>query len=215
MSSIRRVQTERLLQDVVRTLYSSGTQPMLSDVTGRIARHFSKYPAGRPMPLPLMDIVRGMRSNTKLYNRLLELVAVNIDVLYETSLRQVEDILMLTASLQTDIERLDHKRKRIETRIDDYLLSQYNTDGYFYSVSDNFSDIDLTDLIHTSAQVDTDSGCVVLPTLSSKTKALSHDLISPNPSIRVKADGVNTSFVELAPFTGAISDSLNNILWAF
>lgn len=214
MSSIRKIQTERLLQDVVHTLYSSGTKPMMIDVTGRIAQYFSKYPAGRPLPMPLIDIVDGMKSDPHKYNKLLKHLMVNVDVLYEACLRQVQDVLMLTDSMQTDIDRLAHKRKRIETRIDDFLLSQYNTDGYYYSISDNFTDLNLTNLYLTTAQVDTDAGEVVLPTISSTTTHIPPALIS-NPEIEVRVDGVISEHEELAPFAGALQDSLNNIVWAF
>jgi len=214
MSSIRRVQTERLLQDVVHTLYSSGTKPMMIDVTRRIAQYFSKYPAGRPLPMPLIDIVDGMKSDPHKYNKLLKHLMVNVDVLYEVCLRQVQDVLMLTTSMQTDLDRLEHKRKRIETRIDDFLLSQFNTDGYYYSISDNFSDLNLTNLYLTTAQVDTDAGEVVLPTVSSTTTRIPNELIS-NPELEVRADGSIVEYVELAPFTGALEDSLDNIVWAF
>lgn len=214
MSSIRTVQTERLLQDVVRTLYSSGTQPLLDSIMGRMARYFSKYPAGKPLPMPLTNILDGMVSDPHKYNTLLRHVSVNIDVLYETSLRQVEEVMMLTSSMQTDLDRLNHKRKRIETKIDDFLLSQNNTDGYFYSISDNFSDLGLINLYLTSAEIDTDSGTAILPTSSETTSTVPKEWVSA-PSLTVRANGSIVQHTELAPFSGALEDSLDNIVWAF
>lgn len=214
MTSIRTVQTERLLQDVVRTLYSSGRKPMMADVIQRMSQYFGTYPAGRPLPIPLRNIVDGMKSDPHKYNKLLQHLSVNIDVLYEVCLRQIQDVLQLTSSMQTDLDRLSHKRKRVETRIDDFLLSQHNTDGYYYSISDNFSDTSLTNLYLTSAQIDTDAGAVVLPTIGSTTTRVPNSIIR-TPSIQVFAGGVNTTHEELAPFTGALEDSLTNILWAF
>lgn len=214
MSSPRRVQTERVLQDIVRLLYSGGKKPMTNDITSRISAYFSRYPAGRPLPMPLEDIVDGLVSNSHLYNKLLKHISVNIDVLYEASLRQIEDILELTSSLQTELQRLDHKRRRIETKIDDLLLSQYNTDGYFYSISDNFSDLSLTNTMLSSVEVDTDAGVVLLPTISSATTSLPIELVGV-PNITVMADGSSEDYVELAPFTGALEDSLDNMIWAF
>jgi len=214
MSSIRTVQSERLLENLVHLLYSSGKQPMFSEIVTRMSQYFGEHPAGRPLPVFLHDITDGMIANPELYNKLLRNMAINVDVLYEASLRQVEDIMMLNDSLHSDLERLDKKRRRIETRIDDHLLSQSNTDGYFYSVSDNFSDIDMTNLYLTTGQIDVDVGAVMLPTVSSTTTRIPKELVS-EPSISVTAGGESVDYVELAPFVGALEDSLDNMLWAF
>lgn len=214
MSSPRTVQTERVLQDVVRLLYSGGTKPLTNEIITKISAYFSKYPAGRPLPMPLENIVDGLVSDSHLYNKLIKHLSINIDVLYEASMRQIEDILELTSSLQTELDRLDRKRRRIETKIDDFLLSQYNTDGYFYSVSDNFSDLSMTNTTLTSAEADTDAGFLLLPTVSSTTTSLPIELVGA-PNIKVYADGEDESYDELAPFAGALEDSLDNTIWAF
>lgn len=213
MSSIRTVQTERVMENVVRILYSQGEKPMLNEITTRIARYFSEYPAGRPLPMAMKDLVQGIVSDPRSYNKLLRHVALNIDVLYEASLRQVQDVMLLTASMQDDLARLEQKRKRIEGRIDDYLLAQYNTDGYFYSVSDNFSDLSMTNLSLTSAEVNTDVGEVILPTISTTTTRLPANKITVS-SINVKASEEEAEYATLAPFIGALQNSLDNILWA-
>lgn len=214
MSSIRRVQTERLLQDVIRTLYADGREPLVAEVATRMSRFFSNFPAGEPLPLPRHDAIAAGQSDVKQYNKLLSHLAINLDVLYETSLRQVEDVIALTSSLQSHLSRLKAYRGRVESQIDDYLLGLYNTDGYFLSISDNFSDTAYTDLNMTSAHVDTESGVVTLPTVSNTSSNIPLSQVG-SPRIQVSTPSGVTQYEELAPFTGALEDSLENIIWAF
>lgn len=213
MTSIRKIQTERLLQDVVHSLYSQGQQPLMIEVTSKLAQYFSKYPAGSPLPAPISDAIAAGASSVEEYNKLLQNLAINLDVLYEASLKQVEEVVLMTSFMQSQLERLKKKRARIETTIDDYLLSQYNTDGYFYSVSDNFSDLELSDLTITSAQVDTTAGVVMLPTISRGTTKITSES-TRTPTIRAYVDGVESQFKNLTAFTGALEDSLTNVVWA-
>lgn len=207
--SIRRIQTERALEGVVRDVYSAGRQPPLGDITARLAKFLARNPAG--VPQRAVDIPAGT-ADPEHYNSILRALAINLSVLYEAALDQVDDVLQITSSLQTDLQRLTTMRRKIEAKIDDYLLSLYNTDGYFYSASDTFSTTELTDLTLTSAQVDTVVGAVVLPTITSMTKKVSPQTIS-QPTLRVV--GANLPIRTLAPFAGAIQDGLSNTLWAF
>lgn len=216
MSSIRRIQTERALSSIVYQLYSQGRSPLFSDIAERLSKRFSKYPAGSPLPLPLDGDVAQGKSDPDAYNEFLKFMAINLDVLYEASLSQIQDVTELTSALQFHLDRLKQLRRRVETTIDDYLLSLYNTDGYFYALSDVFSDLGLVDLSLTSAYVDTVTGTVVLPTVGSLTTRLSPDLVA-SPTIQVRTGRSNnpSPFTEIAPYTGAFQDGLTNIAWVF
>lgn len=211
--SIRRVQTERLLEDIVRTLHSQGTTPMFSDIARKMATYLSKYPAGNPLPVPLNDAIGSGDSNIEEYNRFLAHLSINLDVLYETSLRQVEEILQLGDSLESHLDRLSKQRRRIEGKIDDYLLGLYNTDGYFYSFSDNFADLVYSDMNMTTAEINTDSGSVLLPT-ASVTSSLNRHFFS-RPTINVTSGGDSIPYEEIYPISGALEDSLRNVIWGF
>lgn len=211
--SIRQVQTERLLEDIIRTLHSQGTSPLYSDIAKKVSKYLSEYPAGNPLPMPLNDAIGGDKSSVEEYNKFLANLAINLDVLYETSLRQVEEVLELSESLQSQLERLRKQRSRIEGQIDDYLLGLYNTDGYFYSFSDNFADLLYVDLDDTSAQVNTEDGSVVLPSIS-RSSSLNARFFS-QPSIKVEANGKEIPYDEIYPLSGALEDSLGNVVWGF
>ena len=84
------------------------------------------------------------------------------------------------------LERLKSKRRSLEAKIDDYLLSNFNTAGYYYSISDTFANLDNTDVTLTSALIDTEAGEVSLPLVSTLTKKVPKESIGrPNISVVV------------------------------
>lgn len=211
--SIRRVQTERILEEITHTLYSSGVKPTVTDIFQQVARYLSSYPAGAPLPLPVGVADYRSVSDVKQFNRALLHTAENVSVLYEVMLEHVDEVLLLTDALQAHLERLKRRRKRVEAQIDDYLSSLYNTDGYFYSASDTFSDIEFTDLALTSAYVDTPSGSVAIPAISSLTRHVPPEIIASS-SITAAGAGAALPIREITPFNGALNDAIDNTFWA-
>lgn len=210
--SIKQIQISRVLEEATRTLYSSGKKPTLNQIFNIVSRHFSRYRAGQPLPLPGDIAVPRSTSNVNSFNTALLHIATNVDVLYETMLEQVDDMLIMSTSLQAQLDRLKQKRRRIETTIDDYLLSLYDTDGYYYSISDTFSDLDLTDLNLTSARVDVVSGNVSIPSVNSYTRQVPRQNIT-EPNLIVTANGALVPYTITSSFSGAVEDDLENTAW--
>lgn len=208
--SISKKQTEQVLEHIVREVYSEGRNPPLGEITRRLAKHFAKNPAGSPLPFPQFQ--EG-KSDPAIYNDMLNALGVNVGILYDVALEQIEAIMQLSSSLQSDLQRLTSRRRRVESKIDDYLLTLYDTDGYYYSISDTFSDTTQIDMSLTSAQIDPVVGAVMLPAISSLTQRIPPNQVS-NPSIRIQSTGRSTTRT-LAPFSGAIEDGIDNMVWAF
>ena len=215
MTSIRRVQTERVLEDVARALYSAGVVPTLNEVFDEVSDYFYEYPAGLALPIPLDYIEANQVSDVEKFNLILAHLSMNLDVLYEVCLSHVDEALLLSDTLQSHLERLRARRKRLEATIDDYLLSLYNTDGYYYSISDTFSDASLADLAYSSAYIDTQLGAVMLPTLSSLSRRLEPTQFG-DPSFDVSTTANNVTkiatYKSVAPWSGAI-DGHSNTVW--
>lgn len=240
MPSIRTIQIERAVSDISRILHATGIRPTLSEVLNRVSIYFSKNPVGKPLKMKHDFIQDGQISNVELYNELIASLQINMDVLYSASSSQVEDVMDLSEALRVHVNRLKAKRSRLEAQVDDYLLSLYNTDGYYYSISDNFADLSFTDLSLTSAFVNTVERCVTLPTVSSFSKKVPAELIG-SPTINVKINEENTdiqSLVEAADSNvnfqsllspdpklfaswtpkapwGNATDGLSNTVWTF
>jgi hypothetical protein len=211
--SVRNQQIENALVDIVRLLYSTGVKPTLNDILEMTSMYFSQYPAGNPLPLPLDSVRGGTRSNVNDMNRIMSTMDVNLDLLYEVSQEQVQEVMDLTTELNSYISRLSAMRKRIETTVDDYLLSLYNSDGYYYSISDTFADLSLVDLTLTSLYVDAEQGKVQLPTISSMSTKIAPEKVA-SPNITVASSLPNTpQFRTIAPWSGAV-DGLTNTVWS-
>lgn len=213
--SISQIQRHRVFGETTRTLFSSGERPRLVDIMREVSGYFHEYPAGKPLPALTKTMQKNLPSNVTAFNQMLSHVVTNLDVLYEATEEHQQDTLLLTTLLKTNLERLRARRKKLVTQIDDYLFSLYNTDGYYYSISDVFSDLNLTDLNLTSAFVDTYSGYVSLPTISHLTKRVEPKMYSGTAitaSAPSSGDGVLT-YNTLSPFQGCV-DGLTNTIWA-
>lgn len=213
MSSIRKVQVERALSDIIRLLYSEGTKPTNNEIRRHLSEYFTKYPAGRPIPFDTTKMyAEGARTNVEAFNETMLAIMVNVDTLYKATMEQVEDVMKINTALRDKTQRLKDKRRRLATKIDDYLLSLYNTDGYYYSIADSFTTLDLVDLAFSSAHVDTAEGSVSLPIISR--------LSSRIPGNQLQADTAKATIggkaVPLRVITGFdyASDGNTNTVWA-
>jgi hypothetical protein len=194
-------------------LYSSGTRPTLGAIFARVSKYFARFPVGLPLPVSNAVAVSRQPSEVKAFNRAIAHVAENLDVLYEAVLEHVDEVMVLTGTLQGHLERLRARRRRVEAQVDDYLLSLHNTDGYYYSASDTFSDMALTDLSLTSAQVDVGAGYVTIPAIGGLSAKLPRAMVG-NPVISATVEGAPATAREVAPFAGALEEDLDNLVWA-
>lgn len=212
-SSIRNSQARAVLRDITHALYSRGVDPTLADVLSRLNRYFGQHPAGKPLPMNMDSVNRDYPSSHEDYNRLMRNLAMNLDILYETCLNQVDDVMLLNDAIHSRVQSLKHRQKRLEGRINDHLLVHQNAEGYFYTISDNFADLMLVDTTLTSARVDTESGSVTIPSLSDHSYKLEPQWIR-NPNVRVEVDGKDHSYRTLSSFRGAVEDGMDNLMWA-
>lgn len=212
MSSIQRVQTERLLEDVAHILYSEGSKPTTAEIMKLIAKHISEYPAGSPLPVPLRDGNTSQVSDPKEFNRFIDNTKVNLDVLYESMLGQLDQALQLVNTMVDDVKRLAKRRRELESLVDDYLLATVNSEGYFYAISDVFSTLNRVDLSLTSAQVNVDKGEISLPSVPYTTQKVPAEFYR-QPTLAVQVDGEAHSYRQLSSFTNATQSGLENTHW--
>lgn len=223
MSSIREIQIQRVLTDTVRALYSTGVRPSLNDIFLEVSQYFGQFPAGAALPTTEQFFDYTGRSNVSGFNELMARTMLNLYTIYEATQSQVSDILEMTSAVRVRLENLEAKRKRLTTQVDDYLLSLYNSDGYYYSFGDTFPDTNWVDLGLTDAFIDTAIGSVTLPTVSSLTRATPGYLIAlssikasvtPLDSIGVTNATVNNvPYRTISEISGAF-DGLTNTVWA-
>lgn len=209
--SISSIQKRRAFNHVSRALFSNGRKPRVIDILNFTSKYFVQHPAGSPLYADAEGMQPGLKSSTADFNRMIAYTALNIDVAYETANEQVEALLMLTTMLRAHLDRLEARRSALTARIDDYLFSIFNTDGYFYSVSDSFSDTSKTDLVLSDAYVDTATGQVSIPffgDLSQKVDASFTHL----SSVSAVVDHKPYAFTHLSDMSNAF-DGLTNTVW--
>lgn len=167
MTSISEVHREIILEFVVKSLYSTGVRPSSTKVMQHLSRYFAENPLGTPLAPVIGTNEANLRSDPNAANESAARLILNLIMLYETNKRQGGAIMDLNTLLKTYLDKLVVKRKTLTSRIDDYLLSLYNTDGYYYSVSNEFADLSGTDLYFSNAYIDVSSNKATLPIISS------------------------------------------------
>lgn len=211
--SIKQVQIKNILELISQAFYVNGINPLTSQINKYMSNYFFKNKPGQPLKFDaeaLKDV--GPVSVDRL-NDFMATCVVNLDTVYEASIQHVDQIMMLNTILRTHLERLKVKRKILENKIDDFLLGIFNSDGYFYSFSDNLVNVSTIDFNLTSAYIDFVTGIVTLPSLSSHSKKIEYDKIS-QPTVRVlNSNEEELPYEEESPFSNAI-DGMTNTAWS-
>jgi hypothetical protein len=210
--SIQQVQAKNILTFIAQSLFSSGVNPLSKEVLEPLSKFFSSNPTGLPYKLPVGRFREDLQGNQEDYNDLAAFMITNIDTLYEVCFDHIDQIFSLNTVLQNHLDRLKKKRARLEDKIDDHLLSIFNSDGYFYSISDSFSETELVDFDYTTAYVDTEAGVVSLPSVAAGSRLVNPDKYA-DPVITIRNQQNQTiAFDTKMPFNHAI-DGLTNTAW--
>ena len=212
--SISQVQIRNILELIAKSYFVNGVNPQTNQLHSFMSQYFSKNPAGNPVAFDMDFFAREIVSDPEMLNDFMAMLIVNVDTLYEVCANHVEQIMMLNTILRTHLNRLKTRRSILEQRIDDFLLGIYNSDGYFQSFSDNFSNSAFVDFAFTSAFVDTDAGVIALPAVSTSSRRV-HPAALSDPIITVTdEDGNALPFTTKTSFQNAF-DGMTNTAWYF
>lgn len=210
--SIRQVQIKHILELVSQAFFVNGINPLTTQVNKYMTSYFAKNKPGQPLtfdPNILKDIGP---FNFEALNDFMAISVVNLDTVYEASIQHVDQIMMLNTILRTHLERLRIKRRILEDRVDDYLFGIFNSDGYFYSFSDNLLNRETINFSLSSCFIDFSSGIATLPSLSSYSKKLDLDRFSTPQITVLDSDDKKLDYQEEMSFDHAI-DGLTNTAW--
>lgn len=212
--SLRQLQTRSFLNFMVASYLSSGKKPTDTELNQALGYYFSQQPAGSPIALKPDLFRRKTKSDVDDLNDFLASVQMNLDLLFEQADEHLKENLLLTTALMTQMDALKTKRKKLSSKIDDILISAYNTDGFFSSISDNFFSNERVDFSFTSAFLDIDSGSITLPSNADQTRLLDIGTFN-TPNVRVydrKNNLVEIPYTQESDF-GAAIDGLTNTAW--
>lgn len=215
--NISSIQKRKFLGNIYKLLYSQGKKPSEREVRRVFGEYFSAYKLGQPIPLDYnkLDIVS--KTDVHLLNELMANTLLNIEVLYDCVVESNQEIFSVITALNNKLDNLKSKRKILENRIDQLIFANSNSDGYFYSYLENFSNLDNIDMNLTSAFVDILNNNVSIPKITNSiSNALSTDNItSSNVTYSVLVNNnsiVNNANAENFDF---VFDGLNDTFWSY
>ncbi len=154
----------------------------------------------------------GGRSDPEVMNDFMALMVTNLDTAFETAFNQIDQILTLHTVLRNHLERLRIKRNILNSQVEDAMLGNYNSDGYFYATSDHFASTVGVDFNYTTAFVDTQAGVLAIPSVSGKSRVLNPDAVSAMGYTFTGPDG-KTYEPRLRGSLYDALDGLNNTAW--
>jgi hypothetical protein len=216
--NIATVQKRRFLSNIYKLFYSSGNQPDERLVRSAFNEYFSTNTPGFPVRVDY-DLLRSKaQTDVDLLNQIMANTLFNIDILYESILDNNEELFSVVTSLNKKLESLKKKRLELESKIDDLLFINNNSDGYFYSITDNFASAKNIDLnISDSIFFDPSYKNVTISKLRSEqfTPLTLDNLRSINPQFSVAINGQTISQEVDSTNFNNLFDGLTDTYWDY
>jgi hypothetical protein len=178
-------------------------------------QYFSFNELGEPVKL---DINRLQASNLLDHHTINEMMIntiLNLEVLYDCVMESNNEIFSIITTLNNKLENLRSKRKEIESKIDQLLFANSNSDGFFYSYLENFATTSGVDLDKSSCFVDLINNNVTIPKIVSElSNQITNQSLIPS-SITGTVTFNNKIISELSNLNGfdAVFDGLNDTFW--
>lgn len=144
--NISTTQKRRFLNNIYKLIYSSGQKPSEQEVRKAFNEYFSVNQPGYPIKVDYDLLRTSNKTNVDLLNQIMTNTIYNVDILYDTILDNNEELFSIVTSLNKKLENLKKKRLQLESKVDDLIFMNNNSDGYFYSFTENFISADKLDL---------------------------------------------------------------------
>lgn len=173
--SISDIQKKKFLDNIYRLLYSNGNydevnsirQPDENEVKREFDNYFTSNRIGAPLAIDINQLRNVEVTNPDLMNQAMARGLLNLEVLYDSIDDSSDKIMNVVTALDRRLKSLKDKRIELEKKVDNILFSISNTDGYFYSYGETFTNISNVDLSLSTAFVDTENRKATLPKLKS------------------------------------------------
>lgn len=214
--SIERIQKQRFLDTVFKMYHSLGIEPSYNDLSILFGQYFSLNKPGEPVSVPYDSLNASNTIDVNSLNKIMSTLLYNVDVLYDSFQDDVEALYSIMSSYKFRLDNLKNKRAEVEKKIDDHLFALKNTDGFYYSISNAFNDLEQTDVANTSAYVDIEARKVALPKMSSGLFNYVGNILSTAQSAEVSIffDGERTDIRQGVDFSN-VFNGLNNSRWNY
>lgn len=166
--NINTIQKRKFLNNIYKLFYSTGKKPSDSEIIQAFNQYFSYNNFDEPVKLDINKLLVTNTVDGNIINELMINTLLNIEVLYDCIMENNEQVFSVVTALNSKIDNLRAKRKELESKIDQLIFANSNSDGFFYSYLENFASTEKIDLTKTTAFVDTINNNVTIPKITSE-----------------------------------------------
>ena len=154
---IEDIQKARFLKNLYKLSYAYGNKLDENSLKKAYSQYFRTNTPGAPIEIE-PEILRSQNvTNVDNFNSMMLKTIFNMDVLYDASHEAVEDIFQTVTSINNRIDSLRSKRATLEKKIDDLIFNITNSDGFYASFTEEFTDITCIDTKLSSVYYDQES----------------------------------------------------------
>jgi len=213
--SIQSVQKKRFLDTIYKMYYALGEAPSDNEISAIYSRYFSRFQAGNTIPVPYNDISSNQVIDPEKLNRVMVHTLFNVDVLYDVYHEQVEELYDIVNAYAVRLEDIRSKRVELEKKVDDQMFSLANTDGFYYSITNAFNNLDMVDLNYSDAHIDTSVRKATIPKLTSGLFDYVGNILNTASNTKVSLTFEGTEVKnEVVDFSN-VFNGLNNLEWSY
>jgi hypothetical protein len=209
--SISNIQKKRFLETIYKIYYSLGSAPSEDEVGSLYGRYFSRNAPSQSISVPYDTLNSQSIIDHDTLNRIMVHILFNLDIIYENYYDQVENLYEIITSYNKRIDSIKSRRAEIEKKVDDHLFALKNSDGFYYSSTNAFNNIDLVDLNISTAYIDIESRKATIPKLTSGLFNYVGNLINSsstaNMSVIFDGSQVSTSSQNISNIFNGLSNS--------
>ena len=213
--SIQSVQKKRFLDTIYKMYYALGEAPSDNEISAIYSRYFSRFQAGNTIPVPYNDISSNQVIDPEKLNRVMVHTLFNIDILYDVYHEQVEELYEIVNAYTARLEDIRSKRVELEKKVDDQMFSLANTDGFYYSITNAFNNLDMVDMDYSDAHIDTSVRKATIPKLTSGLFDYVGNILNTanNTNVSIIFEGTEVKS-EVVNFSN-VFNGLNNLEWSY
>jgi hypothetical protein len=215
--NISTIQKRRFLENIYKLYYSNGAKPTDQQILNAFSDYFSINKPGLPLSINYAALNGTDTTNVDTLNELMVNSLFNLDILYDCILENNEELFGVVTTLNKKIEQLKTKRKLLEAKVDDLLFINNNSDGYFYSYTENFSSTSNIDIPLTTGYVDIQTSCAALNSENSDRYSIfaTDNLPGVRPKVSLYENGFLLSdTIDVETFSN-VFDGLNDTYWIY
>lgn len=215
--NISNIQKKRFLDNLYKIYYTSGVIPQDQEVRKAFNDFFTVNRAGFPIRIDF-DLLRATDVvDVEILNAMMANSLFNIDIIFDSIFENNEQLMGVVNALNKKLNNLKKRRVELESKIDDLLFSNSNTDGFFYSITENFASLNKIDLALTSGYIDVNKKQVELSSLNSENynNLKVDNIFNSTPTASVSVNGATAvASVNVSNFSN-VFDGLTDTYWDF